>query len=126
MEWKDEVNWKAAIEENLRMGVMELLILQMLCERDMYAYEIQKYLEENVKRSVPSGDSAVYILLLRLANRKLVSTHKEYASGKRFRNYYHIEEFGREYLDYGKKQYLLLHENAMKIFCFGGTDNAKE
>lgn len=126
MEWKDNTNWKATIEENLRMGVTELLILQLLCERDMYAYEIQKYLAENVERSVPSGDSATYVLLLRMASRKLVSTRKEYANGKRFRNYYHIEEFGREYLNYGKKQYLFLHEKVLKIFCLGGNDHGKE
>lgn len=33
------MEWKKDIEENVRSGIVELLILQLLSEQDMYGYE---------------------------------------------------------------------------------------
>ena len=126
LDWKNDANWKATIDENLRMGILELLILQLLCERDMYGYEIKKILAERTGNALQFGESPLYIPLLRITSRGLVSSRKEYPVGKRFRTYYHIEEFGKEYLAYGKEQYRLLYENVMKIFNQEGLSNEKQ
>lgn len=34
--------WKNDIEENVRSGIVELLILQLLSETDMYGYQIKQ------------------------------------------------------------------------------------
>lgn len=124
-DWKNDANWKATIEENIRMGILELLILQLLCERDMYGYEIKKILAERTGGAVQFGEAPLYIPLLRLTSRGLASSRREYPVGKRFRTYYHIEEFGREYLAYGKEQYQLLHESVTKIFNQEGKTDEK-
>ena len=36
--------WKSDIEENTRSGIVELLILQLLSEEDMYGYQIKQKL----------------------------------------------------------------------------------
>ena len=36
--------WKSDIEENTRSGIVELLILQLLSEEDMYGYQIKQEL----------------------------------------------------------------------------------
>lgn len=104
MEWKTEADWKATIDENLRMGFVELFILHMLCDRDMYGYELKKAIVERTGGVFQFGETSLYVPLLRMASRGLISSNKVTAVGKRFRTYYHIEEFGRKYLEYGKEQ----------------------
>ncbi|NCB14300.1 MAG: hypothetical protein EOM78_22175, partial [Erysipelotrichia bacterium] len=43
--------------------------------------------------------------LYRLEESKLISSNKVLVGEKRFRNYYHIEETGREYLNYALEKY---------------------
>ncbi len=126
MEWKNDADWKATIDENLRMGLTELLILQLLCERDMYGYEIKKLLAERTDNAITFGESSLYIPLLRITSRGLISSRKEYVTGKRFRTYYHIEDFGKKYLAYGKEQYKLLFSTVTKLFDYKVNQDGEE
>lgn len=38
------LHWKDSVYENVRLGIVELLILHMLSERVMYGYEIKEAL----------------------------------------------------------------------------------
>lgn len=96
MKEKKEYNWKAAVDENLRMGFTELIILHLLSERDMYGYEIRKTVGERTNGAVTFSESSLYIPLLRMASRDLISSRREIVVGKRFRTYYHIEELGKK------------------------------
>lgn len=124
MEWKNEADWKASIDENLRMGYIELLILQLLCERDMYGYEIKKEIAERTNNVITFGESSLYVPLLRMASRGLVSSRKEIVVGKRFRTYYHMEELGEKYLAYGKEQCKVVFDGITNFFHW--KDNADE
>ncbi len=104
MKEKKEYNWKAAVDENLRMGFTELIILHLLSERDMYGYEIRKTVGERTNGAVTFSESSLYIPLLRMASRDLISSRREIVVGKRFRTYYHIEELGKKYHEYGIAQ----------------------
>lgn len=123
MEWKDESDWKASVDENLRMGYIELLVLHMLTERDMYGYEIKKAIAERTNNVITFTDSSLYVPLLRMASRGLVSSRKETVVGKRFRTYYHIEELGKKYLAYGKEQCELVFSGIMNLFNWEGDSN---
>ncbi len=123
MEWKNDTDWKATIDENLRMGFIELLILHMLTQRDMYGYEIKKALAERTNNAFQFGESSLYIPLLRMASRGLVSSRKEIAVGKRFRTYYHIEELGQKYLAYGKEQCEVLFSGITNLFNWKDNDH---
>ncbi len=125
MSWKDDADWKATVDENLRMGFVELLILQMLTERDMYGYEIKKELSDRTNGAFQFVESSLYIPLLRMASRGLVSSRKEITVGKRFRTYYHIEEFGRKYLAYGKEQCKDLFVGITKLLNWEESDHEK-
>jgi len=108
------MKWQNDIYENVRSGLVELLILQLLCERDMYGYEVRQYLNERTNGAFKLKEGSLYGPLYRMSSRNLVSTHKEMAGEKRFRMYYHIEPAGREYLEYGKEQIK---------FVFAGVEN---
>lgn len=98
------MEWKTDIEENVRSGIVELLILHLLSERDMYGYEIRQFLSQRTGGAYEMKEGSLYGPLYRMSSRGLISSYKKMAGEKRFRMYYHIEESGREYLAYGKEQ----------------------
>ena len=98
------MEWKTDIEENVRSGIVELLILHLLCERDMYGYEIRQFLSQRTGGAYEMKEGSLYGPLYRMSSRGLISSYKKMAGEKRFRMYYRIEESGREYLAYGKEQ----------------------
>ena len=117
------MKWKNDIEENVRSGLVELLILHLLSERDMYGYEIRKTLAERTNDAFVMKDAALYGPLYRMSSRGLISSHKEMAGEKRFRVYYHIEDFGKEYLAYGKEQFNFVFTNIINLFNWKGNQN---
>lgn len=125
MEWKNDADWMATVDENLRMGFVEILVLHMLTEKDMYGYEIRKALAERTNNAFQFGESSLYIPLLRMASRGLVSSRKEYAVGKRFRTYYHIEDLGKKYLAYGREQCEFLFSGINNLFNWEDVQNEK-
>ena len=107
--------WQNDIEENIRTGFVEILILQLLCERDMYGYEIRQMLSSRTDGAFVIKEASLYGPLYRMASRGMISSRKEMAGEKRFRMYYHIEPFGREYLEYGREQVMLVLKGASKL-----------
>ena len=107
-----EVKWKKDIDENVRSGIVELLIMKLLTTRDMYGYEIRKMLYDKTNGAFDMKEASLYGPLYRMQSRGLISSHKEMAGEKRFRMYYHLEDAGKEYLEYGLEQI---------DFVFGGV-----
>lgn len=118
------MNWKNDIDENVRSGIVELLVLHLLCERDMYGYEIRKMLAERTNNAYIMKEASLYGPLYRMSSRGLITSHKEMAGEKRFRMYYHIEDFGREYLEYGKEQINFVFSGVFNLL--NGGDNKNE
>lgn len=98
------MEWKTDIEENVRSGIVELLILQLLSEEDMYGYQIKQELRRRTSDTFVMKEGSLYGPLYRMHSRNLISSHKEQAGEKRIRNYYHIEPAGEQYLAFGKKE----------------------
>ena len=96
---------KDNLEESLRMGMTELLILNLLNEKERYGYEIRQVLQERTHNVFSYElESSIYGPLRRLEERKLISSHSETVKGKRIRRYYHIEKEGIDYLEYGRNR----------------------
>ena len=96
--------WKSDIEENTRSGIVELLILQLLSEEDMYGYQIKQELVKRTDGAFVMKEGSLYGPLYRMSQRNLISSYKKLVGEKRFRNYYRIETAGKEYLSYGKSE----------------------
>lgn len=117
------MDWKKDIDENVRGGIVELLVLHLLCERDMYGYEIRQTLAKRTNMAYEMKEASLYGPLYRMSSRGLISSHKEMAGEKRFRMYYHIEDAGREYLAYGKEQIEYVFSGIMRLLNWEGDDN---
>ena len=93
-------DWRESVDENIRCGLIEILILSMLSNRDMYTFEIKLELSKRSGGKFQLRDGSMYGPMYRMLERKLISSRQELVGEKRFRNYYHLEDSGKEYLDF--------------------------
>jgi len=83
---------------NFLNGVPELLILQLLSERERYGYELVKAIQLQSKEAFAFGEGCVYPILHYLEETKLVNSRRQEADG-RTRNYYQLTPKGRKRLE---------------------------
>lgn len=103
------------IRENLKRGTVEMLILFLLQEQDMYGYELSKALSDRSNGLYEIQEGSMYPTLYRLIEKKYISDHKELIGKRRTRVYYHIEESGREYLKEIVNEYQTLNNGINMI-----------
>ena len=82
--------------ENFKRGTMDLVVLAVLRERDMYGYEIVKAVSSKSggRYEIPLG--TLYPVLYRFVENGYVSDRDEVVQ-KRLRKYYHLEDAGKFY-----------------------------
>ena len=88
-------------KDNFKKGAVEMLLLTMLCEEDMYGYQMAQLVKKRSKGEITIPEGSMYPTLYRLMSKGYQST-----SGRRqLRVYYHIEPAGREHLEQIRKDY---------------------
>ena len=102
------------IKENARAGFVEILILELLTERDMYGYEIGQELKNRANGVFIQAEGSLYTPLYRLERNGFVSSYKTLEDDK-YRRYYHIEKNGLEYLSLAKKEIKTVYKVVMNI-----------
>lgn len=85
------------LEKKLTVDNLWLYILSILTEERIYAYEINKKLQERFKFS--AGEVTAYVVLYKLEKSGYVKA--EWKKEKRKRKYYEITEKGKKLLDDG-------------------------
>ena len=76
---------------------LDLLILSILQEKDMYGYEITKYISEKTNEVIVPKHGTMYPIIYNLIEEEYISSYTEIYNNKA-RVYYHLEDKGREYL----------------------------
>ena len=110
------VEFETALDTNIRRGLLELLILQLLKEDDMTSYELSIELAKRTNGVFKIRQETIYTALHRLDGRKMVSpVHTKRAPDRRLANYYHIEDLGRAYLTYGAKRSRVILSEFLKL-----------
>lgn len=87
------------IEENLKRGTLEMLILKMLQQSDMYGYQMINEMNALGKGLINIKEGSLYGPLYRLMEKEAISEKKVLVGKRRTRVYYHIEPAGIEYLN---------------------------
>lgn len=84
--------------DNFKRGTVEIVVLSVLRDKDMYGYEITKAVSEKSTGlySIPLG--TLYPVLYRFVDNGFVSDADRIIN-KRLRKYYHLEDKGRQYLN---------------------------
>ncbi|MEW8994272.1 PadR family transcriptional regulator [Clostridium sp.] len=75
----------------LRKGVIEICVLTLINDRDMYGYEIV----ENISRVMSVKESTIYPLLRRLTAEGNFETYMVKSEGGPDRKYYRITDYGK-------------------------------
>lgn len=87
------------IEENLKRGILEMLILRMLSDEDMYGYQMINEMNMRGKGLIDIKEGSLYGPLYRLIDKNCISENKVLVGKRRTRVYYHLEPLGVEYLN---------------------------
>ena len=103
------------VRENLKRGILEMLILKLLTQEDMYGYQMKCKLNEMSDNMLCIKEGTLYGPLYRLIDKGCISERKEMAGQRRVRVYYHIEDAGRDYLKTLIIEYNAITSNVLKI-----------
>lgn len=114
------------VQENIKRGTVEMLLLALLSEEDMYGYQLCQELDERSDGLFLLQEGSMYPILYRMAEKELVSTRKELVGKRRTRVYYHIEPAGLVYMEKLKKEYLSIHKGIIKILDSVKGDKGNE
>lgn len=87
------------VESTKRISV-EMLVLALLSEKDMYGYEMSQEIMERSGQVIFIPEGSLYITMYKLVDKGFISDRKELVGDRRsrVRVYYHIEESGKNYL----------------------------
>ena len=104
-------------EKQLRKGVLDIIILKLISEKDMYGYELMKYLEEKSRGYYTLKEGSLYPVLYRLEDSALIESYPGEVTGKRSvpRKYYRITASGSDAVKKHKEQWDLFVESSNYI-----------
>ena len=94
-----------------KKGVLELIVLESVRQRDMYGYE----LVEEVSKVVNVNEGTIYPLLKRLTNEHYFETYLRESSEGPPRKYYHVTAAGVLYRDSLEKEWTELSDRVWKF-----------
>jgi PadR family transcriptional regulator, regulatory protein PadR len=103
-----------AIDQQLKKGSAELLILSLIEHRARHGYEISKLIEERSGGALRFNVASFYPLLYRLEARDLIAGRWVEKSGQRRRRYYKLTMRGKEKLKSQRSTWLNL-VNAIRL-----------
>lgn len=103
------------ITENLRRGTIDLLLLTLLQEEDMYGYQLSQQLEKRSGGLYTMTEGSMYPSLYRMLKKGIISDRRIVVGKRRARVYYHLEPAGRAYLENIRKEYLSMNQGILKI-----------
>lgn len=83
---------------NIKKAVIEMLILKLLAESDMYGYQMTMEFKNRSNGLFIVKEGTLYPILYRLTDGGFISFYEKKTGVRRTLVYYHIEETGRERL----------------------------
>ncbi|WP_342252193.1 PadR family transcriptional regulator [Spiroplasma endosymbiont of Amphibalanus improvisus] len=79
----------------MKKGIIELIILKCLKNKDMYAYEINKI----INKTIDTNESTVYVNLKKLVENKYLIMYQKNSLVEINRKYYQITSLGMQRLN---------------------------
>ena len=104
-----------ALSEGIKRGTVELLILTLLKDQDMYGYQLSQELANRSNGLYTLQESSMYPTLYRLVEKGMITDRREQVGKRKIRGYYHLEETGREYLTSLRKEYCAICRGILSI-----------
>lgn len=109
------MNQISELEENLKRGILEMLILKMLSGGDMYVYQMINEMNELAQGLIDIKEGSLYGPIYRLVDKKYISETRVLVGKRRTRVYYHLEAAGMEYLHVAQETYAKITQGVTLI-----------
>lgn len=103
------------IQDNLKRGTIEMILLTLLREEDKYGYQLAQDLEERSAGEYQLNEATMYPTLYRLKTNGYLTADRQIVTGKRARVYYHLTDKGQEYLDTLLSEYKRVTESIFLV-----------
>lgn len=88
---------KTNLETSFKKGSIEMLLLKLLNEQDMYGYQLSQELKKRSDGKYTILEGSMYPILYRLADSNYISYYEKKVGKRQTRIYYHLENSGRDY-----------------------------
>lgn len=96
---------KLQLLSNLKKATIEMLLLKLLSEEDMYGYQLSQELKKRSSGDYTILEGSMYPILYRLADQHHISFYEKKTGKRQTRVYYHLEPTGLDYLEQLKQSY---------------------
>lgn len=106
------------IKNNFKKGSVEMLLLSLLSEQDLYGYQMTQLIVERGGGYIKVPEGSMYPTLYKLEDRKYISSYEKQVGKRLKRIYYHIEDTGREYLKELIFEYYAVNDCITRILNF--------
>lgn len=106
------------IKENFKRGSLEMLILHLLKDEEMYGYQLTQEICKRSGGTFRITEGSMYPTLYRLIDKELISDRLELVGRRRTRVYYHLEEKGAAYLEKLVSEYELTSKGISAIMNY--------
>ena len=103
--------------DNFKRGTVELIVLSVLTQKDMYGYEMIDTLAQRSNNVFEMRAGTLYPLLRSLVNQKCLTSYEEEVNGK-LRKYYSLTVVGKQLLKDKEKTW---HEYSRAVLSVIGS-----
>lgn len=104
-----------AIKDNFKKGSVEMLLLKILADGDLYGYEMTQIIVERGGGYIKVPEGSLYPTLYKLQDKGYISAQERLVGKRMKRIYYHLEESGEKYLQELIKEYHAVNECIIRI-----------
>lgn len=107
-------NTKSHLTSTLKKATIELLLLKLLDEADMYGYQLSQELKKRSNEKYTILEGSMYPILYRILESGHISSYEEKVGVRQTRIYYHLESSGKAYL----QSQLQLYDEYIKVINY--------
>ena len=104
--------------DNFKKGTIEMMILALLSESDLYGYQLSQLIAERSNHAIEILEGTMYPTLHRLVDNGYISDKRVQVGKRMSRVYYHLEPNGRDRLCEMVSEYRIFTDGLENILSF--------
>lgn len=103
------------IRDNFKKGTVEMLVLSLLAESDLYGYQFPQMISDRSGGVIDVPEGSLYPMLYRLVDDGYISCTRVPAGRRRILVYYHLEPSGFDRLKETVSEYQIFSDGIQRF-----------
>lgn len=103
------------IRDNFKKGTLEMLVLSLLAESDLYGYQFPQLISERMGGVIEVSEGSLYPILYRLEDDGFITSARVPTGRRRVLVYYHLEQNGWERLRETISEYRIFSDGIQRF-----------